>query len=290
MPARPFRRCQPRRGGLYPEPRPAALRLVAPAVAAVVLAVAPASAQAPSTRFEEVRRFSAEEATQGVAVDERYVYAISNRRIGKYEKGTGRRVDAWEGAPDGPIIHLDSGVVIDGLLYCAHSNYPGVPMVSSIEIFDPETMTHVGSHSLGVLDGSATWVDRWDGHWWVALANYAGPGGVPGRGPAWTSLVELDDSWRRVAGFVYPTEVVERFGVTSNSGGTWGADGRLYVTGHDEGVVFVLSLPTAGSVLALEKELPVRAEGQGIAWDRGEPGTLYSILRSSREVVESRLR
>ena len=249
------------------------------------------SAQRDPASFEEVRRFSTEEATQGVAVDERYFYAISNRRIGKYEKDTGRRVGGWEGPADGPIIHLDSGVVIDGLLYCAHSNYPGVPMVSSIEIFDTETLQHVGSHSLGILGGSATWVDRAeDGHWWVAFGNYAGRGGVPGRGPAWTNLVEFDESWRRVAGFVYPPTVVEQFERMSNSGGTWGSDGLLYITGHDDGVVFVLSLPTAGSVLVLEKEVPVRAEGQGIAWDRGEPGTLYSIIRSSREVVVSTLR
>jgi hypothetical protein len=181
-------------------------------------------------------------------------------------------------------------VVIDGLLYCAHSNYPGVPMASSIEIFDTETMRHVGSRSLGIVEGSATWIDRADGHWWVALANYAGVGGVPGRGPEWTTLLQFDGGWRRVAGFTYPPEVVERFEAMSNSGGTWGSDGRLYITGHDEGVVFVMALPTAGSVLRLEQEVPVSAEGQGIAWDRGEPGVLYSIVRSTREVVVSSIR
>lgn len=254
-----------------------------------LLATGSVFAQEPD-RFEEVGRFDADEARQGVAVDERFVYAIDNRRIGKYEKETGRRVGGWEGPRDGPIIHLDSGVVIDGLLYCAHSNYPGVPMVSSIEVFDVETMTHVESQSLGVREGSATWVDRRDGHWWVAFANYAGFGGVPGRGPEFTTLLEFDERWRRVAAFTYPTEVVVRFGVMSNSGGSWGTDGLLYITGHDEGVVFVMELPTAGSVLRLGGELPASAEGQGIAWDRGDPGTLYSILRSSREVVKSRLR
>jgi hypothetical protein len=255
----------------------------------VIVAPKAAAQQAPA-RFDEVRRFATEEATQGVAVDAGHFYAISNRRIGKYDKETGRRVDGWEGPVEGPVIHLDSGVVIDGLLYCAHSNYPGVPMASSIEIFDTETMTHVGSRSLGIVEGSATWIDRADGHWWVALANYAGVGGVPGRGPEWTTLLEFDGGWRRVAGFTFPSEVVERFGVMSNSGGTWGSDGRLYITGHDEGVVFVMSLPTAGSVLRLEEEMPVPAEGQGIAWDRGEPGTLYSIVRSTREVVVSSTR
>ena len=102
--------------------------------------------------------------------------------------------------------------------------------------------------------------------------------------------MKFDESWRRVAGYVYPREMIERFQQMSNSGGTWGEDGRLYATGHDDGAVFVLSLPTAGSVLLLQEVLPVAAEGQGIAWDRNEPGTLYSILRSTREVVVSKLR
>ena len=241
-----------------------------------------------SSHFQEVRRFATEEATQGVAVDERHFYAISNRRIGKYDKHTGQRVAGWEGEPTGPIIHLDSGIVLDGLLYCAHSNYPGVPMVSSVEVFDTETLEHVGSHSFGILGGSATWIDRADGHWWVAFGHYAGRGGVPDQGPAWTNLVKFDENWRRVAGYVYPNEVVERFEGMSNSGGTWGADERLYATGHDDGVVFVLSLPTAGSVLELNETLLVTAEGQGIAWDPTESDTLYSILRSSRDVVVSK--
>ena len=270
------------------------------ALGSPVLALALALAPAPvavfaqggpnHAAFEEVRRFATEEATQGVAVDADHFYAIANRRIGKYDKRSGERVDEWVGAADGPIIHLDSGIVRDGRLYCAHSNYPGVPMVSSIEIFDTETMDHVGSHSFGIFGGSATWVDWAEGHWWVAFGHYAGFGGVADQGPAWTNVVQFDESWRRVAGYVYPSDVVERFERMSNSGGTWGTDGQLYATGHDEGEVFVLSLPTAGSVLELREVLPVTAEGQGIAWDRGEPGTLYSIIRSRREVVVSKLR
>ena len=270
------------------------------ALGSPVLALALALAPAPvavfaqggpnHAAFEEVRRFATEEVTQGVAVDADHFYAIANRRIGKYDKRSGERVDEWVGAADGPIIHLDSGIVRDGRLYCAHSNYPGVPMVSSIEIFDTETMDHVGSHSFGIFGGSATWVDWAEGHWWVAFGHYAGFGGVADQGPAWTNVVQFDESWRRVAGYVYPSDVVERFERMSNSGGTWGTDGQLYATGHDEGEVFVLSLPTAGSVLELREVLPVTAEGQGIAWDRGEPGTLYSIIRSRREVVVSKLR
>lgn len=122
-------------------------------------------AQNSGKSFEEIVRFAAPEAVQGVAVDERYFYAIANRAIGKYDKKTGQRVKKWEDAAGGPFIHLDSGVVIDRLLYCAHSNSPEIPMASSIEIFDTVTLNHVGSHSFGIFGDSATWINRWDGYW-----------------------------------------------------------------------------------------------------------------------------
>lgn len=265
-------------------------RLMGCTLASVLVFVSlSAQGQAPTRRFEEVRRFSAREATQAVAVDDRHFYAITNREIGQYDKQTGELVKRWVGPAGGPIVHLDSGVVLDGRLICAHSNYPGVPMASSVEIWDTRTLEHVDGHSIGILAGSATWIDRWDGHWWVAFANYAGNGGEPGKGPEWTTLVKFDLQWHAVGGYTYPRAVVERFGTMSNSGGTWAPDGRLYMTGHDNAEIYVMSLPKSGSVLVLEEILPVVAEGQGIAWDRGEPGTLYTILRSKAQVVVSRL-
>jgi hypothetical protein len=35
------------------------------------------------------------------------------------------------------------------VLHCAHSNDPGVPTVSSIEMWDAKTLRHTGSHSFG---------------------------------------------------------------------------------------------------------------------------------------------
>lgn len=101
-------------------------------------------------RHEELRRFKAREAHQGIATDGKFAYVISNHAIGKYRIETGERVGGWEGEKNGPIIHLNAGTVRKGRLYVAHSNYPGVPMVSSVEIWDPKTMQHVGTHSLGL--------------------------------------------------------------------------------------------------------------------------------------------
>lgn len=247
------------------------------------------AAQAPARSVEELRRWVLAEARQAPAVDGDHLYAIDNRRIGKYDRRTGARLAGWAGPPDGPVIHLNSGVVLDGVLYAAHSNYPAVPMLSSIEMFDAATLEHRGSHSFGLHPGSATWVDRKDGFWWVGFANYEGGGGAAGRPPAFTHVVKYDAEWRAIESFVFPPEVVARFADRSNSGASWGPDGLLYATGHDHAELYVLRLPRAGSVLELVETLPVPAEGQGIAWDRRRPGTLLTLVRSGSAVVESRV-
>jgi hypothetical protein len=248
--------------------------------AAYLLAASALCAQAP------LQEFSAPEARQGVAVDAEAVYVIDSRTIGKYDKRTGKRLREWAGAEDGPIQHLNSGVVIDGRLYCAHSNYPDQPMTSSIEIWDTSSLEHVGNHSFGIYEGSATWVDFHDGHWWVVFANYATHGGAPGKGPEWTALVQFDEQWRRRAAWVLPQALVKEFSPYSSSGGAWGPDGFLYLTGHDGGAVYRVALPGEGSTLELRQRIAVPIEGQGIAWDRSaDVPRLYGLRRSSRTVV-----
>jgi hypothetical protein len=162
-------------------------------------------------------------------------------------------------------------------------------MTSSIEIFDTASLRHLASHSFGVFEGSATWLDRRGDRWWVAFANYEGRGGEPGRGTASTVLVAFDEQWRPVARYTFPAELVKRFQPYSNSGGMWGSDDLLYVTGHDAAEVYVLRLPEAGAVLELADVIPAPITGQGIAWDRSEPGILYGIVKARREVIVSRL-
>ena len=252
----------------------------------VVLAAASLSAAVATCAQAAPEEFPAAEARQGVAVDAEFVYVIGNRTIGKYDKRTGKRNREWTGAKDGPIQHLNSGVVIDGRLYCAHSNYPNQPMTSSIEIWDANSLEHVGTHSFGIYAGSATWVDFRGGNWWVVFANYATKGGSPGKGPDWTTLIKFDQQWRRRAAWVLPQTLVNEFSPYSNSGGSWGPDGFLYLTGHDAPTVFRVALPAAGSGLELKGSIAVPIEGQGIAWDRSaDIPRLYGLRRSTRTVV-----
>lgn len=258
----------------------------AAALALLLLAdVAPASAPA-SAGVEARRVYEAPEARQAVATDSAYFYAVGNSRIGKYDRTTGERVGGWEEVEGGPVQHLNSGVVVDGRLYCANSNYPEIPMVGSVEIFDTATMQHVDSFSFGLVGGSLTWIDYHDGQWYAGLGMYTDHKAEPGKDPAWTQVISLDERWRRVEGWVFPPGIVERFRPMTNSGASFGPDGLLYCTGHDFYEVYALRLPDRGSVLEHVKTVPVASFGQGIAWDRsGHPADLWGIIKKERRVV-----
>ncbi|MGH8020163.1 MAG: hypothetical protein ACREIA_18170, partial [Opitutaceae bacterium] len=181
----------------------------------------------------ELQRYSVPEARQGVAVDAEFFYAITNTAVGKYRRADGTRVAHWECEEGEPLTHLNSGIVIGDKLYCAHSNYPRVPATGSVEIFDTATLEHVESHSFGQGHGSFTWLDRRDDAWYACFAFYGNKAQEPGRDPSWTQVVRFDDNWRREAAWVFSAEVVSKFHDYSCSGGAFGPDGRLYVTGHD---------------------------------------------------------
>lgn len=244
-------------------------------------------------RFEELRRLPAAEARQGAAADGEFVYAINNHALGQYRKDTGERTAGWE-CPEGePLIHLNAGVVFDGRLYCAHSNYPGVPMLSSVEIWDAATLRHAESISFGRTDGSLTWIDRRDGRWIACFVHYGKKGGEPGRGPEWTRLAEFDDNWRPTGrGWAFPAELVAQLGGRgySVSGGAFGPGGYLFVTGHDEPALYVLEFPTGGSVLKWVATIPVPIEGQAFGWDPVQPGAIYLLSRPDRALIVGRVR
>jgi len=235
------------------------------------------------THMVEVGRFKAPEAFQAVAVDANHIYAIGNSTIGKYDRRTRELVGRWNSTPDIPLVHLNSGVVIDGKLYCAHSNYPTNPETSSIEIWDTQKLEHVGSHSFGIYEGSLTWIDRRDGNWWAAFAHYTRPGQA--KDNRWTTLVRFDKQWRRLNAWTFPEHLLERFQPNSCSGGCWGPDGLLHVTGHDLGEVYRLALPASGSELKHIDTIQIPITGQGIAWDLAGK-RLFGIRRPDRQVLE----
>lgn len=244
---------------------------------------------------EPVRAYPARDANQGVGVDREHVYAVNNRSLTKIDRESGELLRQFTGDAQGEIQHMDSAVVVEGhLLYAAHSNWPEWPMESSVEVFDTRTMQHVDTHSFGIDRGSLTWLDRHDGYWWAGFANYdrvqrgmSRPYGETQN----TQVVKLDDDFQVLEGYTIPMEILDRFRPMSNSGGSWGPDGNLWLTGHDLPEAYVMALPKAGSDLEwlATVELP-GIEGQGIAWDRSGANKrdphLFGIDRPTRSVKE----
>jgi hypothetical protein len=234
----------------------------------------------------ELARFH--EARQGVAADRRHVYVNANSSIGKYDKRTGQKLTSWEG--DSAIfIHMNSCTVVRTSLVCAASNYPQVPMASSVETFDTRTLKHMSSRSLGPAKGSLTWLDWHDGHWWAMFAHYDGRGGEAGKDHRNAVLVSYNPDFVERGAWMLPTSVLTRLAPYSSSGGSWGADGLLYITGHDRREVYAMQLPNAGSTLTHVATLPLASPGQAIDWDPADERVLWSVDRAASQVVSARM-
>ncbi len=227
------------------------------------------------------RRYAAPNATQAVAVDSLHFYTISNSRIVKRRKSDGESVGEWSG----PLKHLNSGLVLDGRLYCSNTNFPDTPMASSLEVFDTETMEHVGNHPFGHYLGSFTWIDRWQDNWYLMFVHYAETGRERDLGVEYTTLVRMDDEFRRTAGWTLPDSLAAHLAPMSISGGAILEDGNLLLSPHHFPELYLLSFPEMGYELEWKATLPAPMVGQGIVVDPFEPGNVWGIDRQAREVV-----
>lgn len=228
-----------------------------------------------------VREYAAPEARQGVAVDEKYLYAIVNTVIGKYDKQSGELLARWISPRGGLIRHINSCYAAKGKLWCADSNFPEVPMGSSVEVIDTATMKHESSHSLGLMDeGSLTFFEPYLDGYIAGFAHYEGTGGAGYKGSRYGAIVTFDGQWRRTGGWLIPEAVQAAMAPHAASGGGIGPDGLLYLLGHDRPELYVLAKPRLGPVLLHLATIEIAAEGQALAWDRTVGGRrLYAISR-----------
>jgi len=219
-----------------------------------------------------------------------YFYAIVNYIIGKYDRKTGDLIRRWKSDRGGPIRHINSCFAEKGRLYCANSNHPQLPMASSIEIFDTQTMMHVESKSLGVMDeGSLVWFDHYKDGWIAGFAQYDDETGLPFKDHTYASVVTFDEQWRRTGGYAMPPKILEKMAPQAASGGAVGNDGRLYVMGHDLPEMYALEFPTMGPVLIHVATIAVPAEGQAFAFDQQDARRVWAISRPRQHVVSFRL-
>ncbi|MBX3742172.1 MAG: hypothetical protein KF712_14360 [Akkermansiaceae bacterium] len=224
------------------------------------------------TAFVETRVVPSGYATQAAAVDDRYIYAVANKGIAKIDRADGRELAVSEGKAS----HLNSAVVMDGKIYCAHSNFPLKPEKGEIMVLDPQTMKLETFHELSEPPGSLTWALERDGSWWCHFAHYGKDNGN-------SVLVRYDADWKETGRWTYPPEFVAEWGKMSLSGAVW-QSGELLATGHDKKRIYRLKVPEAGKVVEWVVTHPSPFPGQGIALDP-ETGGLVGIDRKRKSVV-----
>ena len=229
-------------------------------------------AQSPSVGFKQTRVLPAAEAVQAAAATANHVFAITSDKVAVYTRKSGQRI----GVSSGAAQHLNSGLVWQGKLLCAHSNYPQLPENSEVKILDPLTLKLTTFKSLGDCGGSLTWIVRRGAHWLCNFARYEEHNHQ-------TFLVEFDAQFKELRRWTYPPSVIEKLGRFSLSGGVWYQD-ELLVTGHDDPVAFRLQLPQTGKQLKHLGNYPVPFTGQGFAVDP-VGGGLVGINRAKRQVI-----
>lgn len=223
--------------------------------------------------------------TQGVAVDEKYFYAISNTIIIKCDKETGKVIATWQADRKEKayehFTHLNSGTVVEGRLYCAHSRYSVDPNDGTVEIWnvEKEGLKHEDTIHMPRKHGSLTWIDRHSDHsWWMCYAVY---GKKRNKNTKLVKYQYRDKKFIEDKSWFFPKEVVANWGDMSCSGGSWGPDGYLYTTGHDHSRAYVLEVDKTNKLSYVRTEKDVGFFGQGIAWDRfSKKPVLWGIDKS----------
>jgi len=237
--------------------------------------VAPADFPQSRGAYVPAGSLASAHATQAAAADEKFVYAVSNTAVVKYDRATGKELSKSTGKAE----HLNSGFLWEGKLYCAHSNYPKKPHASDIRVLDPATMELTVFHTFAEPPGSLTWAVRRGGHWWCHFAHY-------GKDNSKSVLACYDDRWREVGRWSYPQELVAEWGTYSLSGGLWQGD-ELLATGHDKQLLYRLKVPARGKVVEVVEVIRSPFAGQGIAVDPATGG-LVGIDRGKKQVVFAR--
>ncbi len=214
---------------------------------------------------------AAPEATQAAAADERFVYAIANKVVAKYDRATGRLLER----STGDATHLNTGYFLDGKMYCAHSNFPSKPEHSEIKVLDPAKMV--------LLDGEGFWRQRWQPHL-----------GRAGRRPLVGAISR--STAKRMPKPISPSSTI---GAKSRGGfirrgdqvvrreqrvvRIW-QDGRCWSPATTSARCSVLTVPEEGRVLRHVATVAAPFTGQGFATDP-KTGGLIGIDRAQRQII-----
>jgi hypothetical protein len=223
--------------------------------------------------YVETTRIKSEHATQAAAADEKYLYAVSNTTVARYDRTTGKLQGS---GTTSDTKHLNSAFVHEGNVYCAHSNYPRKPEESDIRVYDPQTDKLSTFYTFKDCPGSIVWCIHDGKQWWCCFAHY-------GADNAKTILIRYADGWKETARWTFPKKVIADWEAMSASGGIF--DGNsLLVSHHHFNVLYRLKIPKEAGELEYVEALECPFPGQGIARDP-KTGGLIGIDRNKRSMV-----
>tara|TARA_R110001592_G_scaffold148471_3_gene373347 strand:- start:38914 stop:40548 length:1635 start_codon:yes stop_codon:yes gene_type:complete len=226
--------------------------------------------------WKTIKEWPSSDARQAAAATKQHIFAINNHSISKYDRKSG----SFIASKDYPNTkHLNSGFLSEGLLYCAHSNYPNQPDSSSIRLIDPKTLALTQTINLRKSEGSLTWIVKSNGFWYALFAYY-------GEDNHLSYLARMNENWEVLQKWTFPDSLIKEMGKMSISGGVaW--DKGFLVTGHDEKLLYYIKLPETGDNLNFIKQYEAPFTGQGIALDPWTGG-LIGINRADKKVVAAK--
>ena len=152
-------------------------------------------------------------------------------------------------------------------------------MGSSVEVFDPASLDHVQSHSLGMRDeGSLTWFDRYRDGWIAGFAHYDKNGGVAFKDHSFSSVVTFDAEWRRTGGWLLPRARSSGWRPTPRR------EARSVPTGGSTcsattGPRCMSSPADDGADADAHRDHRLEVEGQAFSWAQDGTRTIFAIDR-----------
>lgn len=239
------------------------------------------------TSFQLINTYTnVKDARKGVVADTEYFFAINTTSISKYDIRTGIHLKSINFEDHPRIRNLTGGVIVNNRLYVANAPETDKHRQNTIEVFTKD-LVYLYNINVTGNTGSLTWIDYYDGKWWGCFAHFNDQ-------VRYTAMVEFYHpnpnleiiphqkdlvNWHVKDRWFFPHKVSECFKPYSCMGGSFGPDGKLYVTGNNKNELYVLNFNQYSPIMALDHTKNVDIEGKGICWDR-ERGLLYGTGRN----------
>lgn len=211
-------------------------------------------------RLDSSHTYKVKEAKNGVALDGKHFYAISNSCIGKYSRKTGKKVLSKQF----PFKNISGGTFVNGdLVVINNSSKSGNILIW----LDPDTLDIIDTMPVPQVSGTLSWIDwAWD-KWWVCDAFFK-------KNVKETSIYCFNQDWVLEGYWKLPKSIVNEIKPESLLGGAWFGE-YLCVMSNDNPEMYILELPEHSLYAKLVKKVQVCFDGRGFALERGK-GNVYA--------------